>query len=124
MTGCGRPQLDEWAAALVFSEKCLLFYRRVFAPDAEPSALAELIREEIRDAGVFIDDAPRGSASPVRLRVPERFDIALPSHPHEGMSIIVDGICAARSVRQRTKVRRGGRRERHRREHRDGRSPA
>lgn len=113
-------ELDQLADALVFSEKCLLFYRRVFAPEAEPSQLANVIREQIRQDGVLIGGGLPGSASPARLRLPERFDIIFDSHPQVGSPIVIDGICVARSVRQRTKVRRGGRKERQRRQHRDG----
>jgi hypothetical protein len=97
--------LDRLADRLVFSDKCLQFYSRVFEPQAQPGALAECLRDELRQTGYYLCAGYPDFNKCARLRVPGRFDIVLTCCPPDGEPIRVDGLSVAKAIRRAWKRR-------------------
>lgn len=82
---------DDWVEALVFSPKCISFYRARFAKGSTLAAAEEKLRGELREAKKV---RPRRGGAYLCLRVPKRFDAVISESPTRGSAdaLYIDGL--------------------------------
>jgi hypothetical protein len=86
------PAGDDWIDDLVFSPKCLRFYRQRFAKDASLEEAERRLRDELRSARKV--RLRRRTDEYLRLRVKGRFDAILKESPTSGSddAVYIDGL--------------------------------
>jgi hypothetical protein len=89
----------DWINELLFSPKCLHFYRRRFAKGASLAEAEERLRKELRGAAKV--RLKRRKDEYLRLRVPGRFDAILKESPTTGSENAgyIDGLSLPRRLR-------------------------
>src|ERR1700759_4980621 len=82
---------DDWVEALIFSPKCIAFYRRRYARGLSLAKAEEKLRRELRKAKKV---RPRRGGAYLCLRVPKRVDAVIRESPTRGSAdaLYIDGL--------------------------------